>query len=97
MDEIPITAETKLGDIYECSACGFLNFVTAAVALECMHRIYIPDELTEHQDLSVAEFVVQVERLPKQNDRLWMAKRLKVYCDAVGARAAGLFDTSKKN
>ncbi len=97
VDAIPITAETKLVEIYESSACGFLNFVTAAVALECMYLIYIPDELTEHQELSVAEFVAQVERLPKQDNRLWIAKRLKVYAEAMGPKATGLFDSPREN
>ena len=80
---------TMLGDVRDHTRQSDLQFVTAVIALECMYQIDIPDDLIQDIGLSVAEFTEALNRLPKVQDKLWVAKRIRLYAVTVRHCAIG--------
>ena len=80
---------TMLGDVRDHTRQSDLQLLTAVIALECMFQIDIPDDLIQDVGLSVAEFTEALNKLPKVQDVLWTAKRIRLYAVTVRRCAIG--------
>jgi hypothetical protein len=75
LDNTEYTKDTKLAEFGEHPLYN-IDFLTSLFALESIHFVFIPNELADSKDLSLEEFVKEVELLPKISDRLWAANRM---------------------
>jgi len=80
---------TMLGDVRDHTRQSDLQLLTAVIALECMFQIDIPDDLIQDVGLSVVEFTQALNKLPKVQDVLWVAKRIRLYAVTVRRCAIG--------
>jgi hypothetical protein len=77
------TKDTKLAEFGEHPLYN-IDFITSLFVLESIYFVFIPNELADRKDLSLKDFVKEVELLPKISDRLWAANRMMVYAIYFG-------------
>src|SRR5258708_19041129 len=90
-----VKKDTTIGQICE-PIWGQVDFLNALLVLESMYLIDVPDELALRNDLTVEQFVVEIQPLPKVTDRLWIANRFKMYVDIAGNKSNPFRQGSEK-
>jgi hypothetical protein len=83
---LPITKDTTIHDM---NALPFhiLDLATVVIIIQVVYDVDIPGHLIEMPELTIAEFVVEVSKLPKQTDELFVASTIKWYVDFMGHRS----------
>jgi len=71
-----ITRQTSIGSLLKHKDFDELNWQLTVICFEVTHNVEIPDELSHNLEITLAEFVRRVSKLPKSKDGLFQTRRI---------------------
>jgi hypothetical protein len=83
---LSITKDTTIHDM-NALPYHILDLATVVIIIQVIYAVDIPGHLIEMPELTIEEFVVEVGKLPRQEDELFIARTIKFYVDFMGHRS----------
>lgn len=69
------TPETRLSDLVG-NNFDYIDFLLSVVSLETTYQIAMPKDITDDLDITVAQFVEKMSKLPEEKDELFVTRQI---------------------